>query len=341
MAKEDSQSEILTEEIRTLREQLGDEMKKDQKDMSRISDLQDLIDDKEAELEAFIAKDNNETTIEDESQEKTPDDNKDKEETITDMRDLGENKEEKEPEELDSEIIEEEKREEKEASGEKTQTLRDWQRESGIDIIPDESIIRKYDKYLTREEFMVVLNNENVPKVVKEAGRAEQFLKSPEDWDTIRTSKSALEQTLNSNDGKLPLENMNEHSYMLMIPDNKIEDRNGDGNISVDDFRRSSSENMSVEEQQIRETIPYEVQQRYEILRTEEIEAREEEARATMTVMANSVIADDQAAKVAETKVVEARMKADAKEVEKGKIEDEYDLDRDAPEEIDRKPPVV
>ena len=50
--------------------------------------------------------------------------------------------------------------------GERRLTLLDWQKESGVELLPDDAIKKKYDKFLTREEFMEVLDKENVPKII-------------------------------------------------------------------------------------------------------------------------------------------------------------------------------
>lgn len=92
-------------------------------------------------------------------------------------------------------------------------TLTAWQIKTGIEIVPDDYIRRKYDKYLTEEDFKDILANENVPKIIQEPGSAEKYLKSAEDWDSVRTSKSALEQAILS--GNFPVD-VNDESYILL-----------------------------------------------------------------------------------------------------------------------------
>ena len=49
---------------------------------------------------------------------------------------------------------------------------------------------------------MEVLDKENVPKIIREPGRAESFLKSDEDWRAVETSDSSLREAIEA--GNIP-----------------------------------------------------------------------------------------------------------------------------------------
>ena len=150
--------------------------------------------------------------------------------------------------------IEEEQKQDK---GEFTLTITDWQIKTGIEIIPDEYIKQRYDKYLTEEEFKDILANENVPKIIKEPGKAEVFLKTPEDWESVRTSMSSLEEAIRNNN--FPID-VNDQSYILLQYDkdkirdeHKDKDENGYAQIDDEDIHGISENDdarENVEEEQ-------------------------------------------------------------------------------------------
>lgn len=116
-------------------------------------------------------------------------------------------------------------------------TLAQWENRTGINIVPDDYIRQKYSKDLTEEQFKEILKNENVPKIIQEPGLAENYLKTPEDWASVKTSKSAIDQAIRS--GNFPTE-VNEESYILLeYNKDKImdehEDRNEDGYGKIDE----------------------------------------------------------------------------------------------------------
>lgn len=124
--------------------------------------------------------------------------------------------------------------------GERKLTLLDWQKESGIELLPDDEIKQKYDKFLTREEFMSILDNENVPKLIRESGRAESFLKSDEDWRAVETSDSALREAVDN--GNIPVEVDGEDYIKRQYSDSEIRDKDessmedGYGKIDAEDI---------------------------------------------------------------------------------------------------------
>lgn len=132
-------------------------------------------------------------------------------------------------------------------------TLAQWENRTGINIVPDDYIRQKYSKDLTEEQFKEILKNENVPKIIQEPGLAENYLKTPEDWASVKTSKSAIDQAIKS--GNFPTE-VNEESYILLeYNQDKImdehEDRNDDGygKIDEEDIYGKASKGSGFEEE--------------------------------------------------------------------------------------------
>lgn len=377
MTKEDSRAELLAEELRSFERQLEEELDKDEVDMSKVSELQEFIEEKNTELETLemdeskekiektevkiVDPKNEETEKEDEekleAQEKTDEEEKQEEsaeehdtekesedaqrKTQNVERETQEEENDNNKNQEDVEKDEEVKKEEKEAiTGEEKKTLRQWQIKSGIDIVLDEIIRKKYDMNLTRKDFMDIMNNVNVPKVIKEAGKAEQFLKSADDWECVKTSSSALKQTLEKNDGKLPVEGLDEHSYMLMIPNQEVRDHDKDGDIDVDDLTRKNQE-VPMEEYKLRQAIPTEVMEKYELLREEEARVQARENRA-MRRMASGIARGDTAVMVTSgMQAVTARMEHDAIDAEKDAIEEDYDIENDEGEISRGTPPTT
>ena len=344
--------EELRNDLEEWNKELQSEMEKEEKNLGRIDELEELI--KESAEKLTEKEDlNNDPIVKTKIIEVSIPDNKVPPEITEENKNLpgtdwdrkssvpletGSNQKEEE-QEKDPEEKEEEKRKQKEAeAGEQTMTLREWQRKSGVEIVPDEAVRRKYDMYLTQDEFMTILNNENVPKVIKEVGKAEQFLKSPEDWDCVRTSPDALAQTLNKNDGKLPIEGLNENSYMLMVPNDKIGDRDSDGDIDIDDLKKPRNSEISYEEQQLKEKIPPEILNKYELLKVEEACERAKASREATKAVVNIAIGNNLGATASAMAGVAKNMEADFIATECGKIEDEYDVTKE--EEYERKPPV-
>ena len=110
-------------------------------------------------------------------------------------------------------------------------TLLDWQKESGVELLSDDAIKQKYDKFLTREEFMDVLDKENVPKIIREPGKAEEFLKSDADWRAVETSDSSLREAIDN--GSIPTDIDN---------DDYIKRQYGDGKADVIDNDKDPGE---------------------------------------------------------------------------------------------------
>ena len=129
--------------------------------------------------------------------------------------------------------------------GERRLTLLDWQKESGVELLPDDAIKQKYDKFLTREEFMEVLDKENVPKVIREPGRAEDFLKSDADWRAVETSDSSLREAIDI--GNIPIDIDNDDYIKRQYGDGKADvidndkdpDEDGYGQIDRDDVNEA------------------------------------------------------------------------------------------------------
>lgn len=159
-------------------------------------------------------------------------------------------------------------------------TLTQWENKTGIDIVPDDYIRQKYSKELTEEEFKQILQNENVTKIIQEPGLAEEYLKTSEDWASVKTSKSAIDQAIRS--GNFPTE-VNEESYILLeYNKDKImdehEDRNDEGYGKIDeediygnetndsDFEeeiKDSSETREEDEKEVQDSIIEQVAKDY------------------------------------------------------------------------------
>lgn len=147
---------------------------------------------------------------------------------------------EKEEQELDDEEQKIQDEEIENNGGEYKLSVTAWQIKTGIEIIPDEYIKQKYDKNITEEEFKDILRNENVPKVIQKPGKAEQYLKTSEDWENVKTSKSALEEAIRI--GNFPV-NVEQESYIL-LEYNKDEIRS--------DVNNDSKERVEIDEKDIK-----------------------------------------------------------------------------------------
>lgn len=217
--------------------------------LGEISKLQDELDLLNEELDEMARNDGDiEPKTEIEIKEYTIDAEKDEEyednvqkvreqeemEIVAKEQETKEQEEEKEQDEKEqSKDVEKEDK----GNGERSLTLLDWQKESGIELLPDDEIKQKYDKFLTREEFMSILDNENVPKLIRESGRAESFLKSNEEWKAVETSDSALREAVYN--GNIPVEVDDEAYIKRQYDDSEIRDNdersNEDGYGKIDE----------------------------------------------------------------------------------------------------------
>ena len=127
--------------------------------------------------------------------------------------------------------------------GERRLTLLDWQKESGVELLPDDAIKKKYDKFLTREEFMAILDTENVPKIIREPGRAESFLKSDEDWRAVETSDSSLREAIES--GNIPTNVDNDDYIKRQYGDGKADVRDNDNNPNQDGYGKIDKDDVN------------------------------------------------------------------------------------------------
>lgn len=167
------------------------------------------------------------------------DDKENMEQNVREQENVEQEKTEKEREQQD-EMIENDQEVEPQEDGERRLTLLDWQKESGVELLPDDAIKKKYDKFLTREEFMAILDTENVPKIIREPGRAESFLKSDEDWRAVETSDSSLREAINA--GNIPIDVDNDDYIKRQYGDGKedniidnTEEKNEDGYGKIDE----------------------------------------------------------------------------------------------------------
>lgn len=127
--------------------------------------------------------------------------------------------------------------------GERRLTLLDWQKESGVELLPDDAIKKKYDKFLTREEFMEVLDKENVPKIIREPGRAENFLKSDEDWRAVETSDSSLREAIEA--GNIPTNVDNDDYIKRQYGDGRADVRDNDENPNQDGYGKIDKDDVN------------------------------------------------------------------------------------------------
>lgn len=127
--------------------------------------------------------------------------------------------------------------------GERRLTLLDWQKESGVELLPDDAIKKKYDKFLTREEFMEVLDKENVPKIIREPGRAENFLKSDEDWRAVETSDSSLREAIEA--GNIPTNVDNDDYIKRQYGDGRADVRDNDENPNKDGYGKIDKDDVN------------------------------------------------------------------------------------------------
>ena len=127
--------------------------------------------------------------------------------------------------------------------GERRLTLLDWQKESGVELLPDDAIKKKYDKFLTREEFMEVLDKENVPKIIREPGRAESFLKSDEDWRAVETSDSSLREAIEA--GNIPTNVDNDDYIKRQYGDGRADVRDNDENPNQDGYGKIDKDDVN------------------------------------------------------------------------------------------------
>lgn len=221
--------------------------------LGEISKLQDELDLLNEELDEMARNDGDiepktkiqikEYTIEAEKDEEY-EDNAQKAREQEEMEIVAKEQEEKEQETKEQEEKEQDEKEqskdvekEDKGNGERSLTLLDWQKESGIELLPDDEIKQKYDKFLTREEFMSILDNENVPKLIRESGRAESFLKSNEEWKAVETSDSVLREAVDN--GNIPVEVDDEAYIKRQYDDSEIRDNdersNEDGYGKIDE----------------------------------------------------------------------------------------------------------
>lgn len=229
---------------------------------SKLVEIEDEIEDAESELEklAELERDDNSGSNLENARTRV----KVKEYEIDNEGELEANRIREEQEKtLEETRKEEEKKEEQEKNGNEeleTQddsspkfTLTQWENKTGINIVPDDYIRQKYSKELTEEEFKQILQNENVPKIIQEPGLAEQYLKTPEDWASVKTSKSAIDQAVRS--GNFPTE-VSEESYILLeynkdkiMDEHENKDEEGYGKIDEEDIYGKETNNSGFEEE--------------------------------------------------------------------------------------------
>lgn len=200
---------------------------------------------------------NNDEKEELEKTRKQEEQEKNEREKIEKEREQQENDEQKDQEKKEKEEKELPKDKEEEVApqndGERRLTLLDWQKESGVELLPDDAIKKKYDKFLTREEFMEVLDKENVPKIIREPGRAESFLKSDEDWRAAESSDSSIQEAVEI--GNIPTNADNDDYIKRQYGDGKADIKDNDekstqegyGTIDKDDVNEALSKDDAEE----------------------------------------------------------------------------------------------
>ena len=355
-------------------EKLGDLIKEKEAELKKVENEiegqnrleQEHIHEQEInkeELEQNNEKQNNEEQIieEDKAEEEKTEEEKNEEQSNEEEQENS-NQEEKEPEDSKENQIESDKKEQEnkqeqnkdkedktneeikqdkeKETGEETKTFEQWEEYSGVRIIPDEVIREQYDKYLTREEFLTILNNEFAPKVVVESGKAEKFLKSPEEWACLRTNAEVLQDVIDKNGGKLPVD-VNQESYILVSKSNDIvRDKDNDGEFDKEDVvAQDNKEELDEENQRTKNSIPRSIIERYQYIQAErEIKKESRRQLADDLIVGATIATVGVAAVTAATVEVGRAMEriARGEEIETDKVPEIADDEISFP-----KPPVV
>lgn len=218
--------------------------------------------------------------------------------------------------------------------GERRLTLLDWQKESGVELLPDDAIKKKYDKFLTREEFMEVLDKENVPKIIREPGRAESFLKSNEDWRAVETSDSTLRTAIDS--GGIPTNIDNDDYIKRQYGDGKADVRDNDkdpkqdgyGKIDRDDVNEALGvkEEEEKEENEAREEKEEKVLNDNDYEEKEELEEKENASSRLGKAMLDEVIGDVSKSEVDKVSGTLSYMMRNPLKELANEIEEEYEI---------------
>lgn len=264
MSEYDSKYEKVKDEIKELKEKIKEERQKPSKDKGKIKMLKELLKDKKIEL-----KDVKRHLAKEKKNSKGNDNKKHKEEndTIKDLPEEPDNTEELNENELGKQEKRDEISNNKEQEDDEKPTstydfkltLVDWQIRTGIEIVPDNYIKYRNSKFLTEQEFRDILKYENVPKIVREPGKAEKYLKSEEDWNSIRTSMSSLKQAIQR--GDFPKQVDNDDYILLQYSRDAVRDENGDGYLNLDDVSAKNEEQSELINLQSR--MPEEIQDNY------------------------------------------------------------------------------
>lgn len=182
--------------------------------------------------------------------------------------------------------------------GERRLTLLDWQKESGVELLPDDAIKKKYDKFLTREEFMEVLDKENVPKIIREPGRAENFLKSDEDWRAVETSDSSLREAIEA--GNIPTNVDNDDYIKRQYGDGRADVRDNDVDPSQDGYGK-------IDKDDVNEAVGYEDDEKEvkneEAANTKENNEEKEEEKENVSAELGATMIDEAIGDVSKSEV--------------------------------------
>ena len=285
----------------------------------------------------------NEITNNDEKEElekarKQEEQEKNEKEKIEKEHEQQENDEQKDQEKKEKEEKELPKDKDEEVApqndGERRLILLDWQKESGVELLPDDAIKKKYDKFLTREEFMEVLDKENVPKIIREPGKAESFLKSNEDWRAVETSDSTLRAAIDS--GGIPTNIDNDDYIKRQYGDGKADVRDNDkdpkqdgyGKIDRDDVNEALGvkEEEEKEENEAREEKEEKVLNDNDYEEKEELEEKENASSRLGKAMLDEVIGDVSKSEVDKVSGTLSYMMRNPLKELANEIEEEYEI---------------
>lgn len=342
-----TRTEILTKFIKSKQEEL-DTLRKlsangESVPLGKINDLENEIEEAENELKEIAELEgayNSGVNLEESQKEYEIEEEIVEETEPVKKEELQDVLERNEREELDEE--------EKINDGQLRLSFTDWQIRMGIDVLPDE-LKYKYAKDLTEEDFKKALKKENVPIVVQEEGKTDNYFKD-DDINILRTSKSTLEQAVAN--GSIPVNVDNDEAHIMLeygkevVTDyNKNKEEDGYGKIDEEDILRSFDTDNSKEDLEEEKRLEQEANQIDETgelwneiraglkngmklaVASEMIEAARNAAQVGAVVGGATVIAKD---------IIKASTGIKLKDFQKGMSNLNNDLENPNPEEIDQ-----
>ena len=178
---------------------------------------------------------------------------------------------------------------------------------------------------------MEVLDKENVPKIIREPGRAESFLKSNEDWRAVETSDSTLRAAIDS--GGIPTNIDNDDYIKRQYGDGKADVRDNDKDPKQDGYgkidRDDVNEALGVkeeEENEAREEKEEKVLNDNDYEEKEELEEKENASSRLGKAMLDEVIGDVSKSEVDKVSGTLSYMMRNPLKELANEIEEEYEI---------------